>query len=330
MNDRAKNAVLLGTALLFLLVCFFLSLRLGSTYLSGKELFRALLARTGYERARVILLSIRLPRALGAVFAGFGFALSGTLLQHVTDNPLAAPHVLGINAGAGFFVMLCLTVAPAAYALLPFAAFFGAMLTAIAILVLAERAVMSKSTILLCGVAFSALFGAGISFFSVLDADALVSYTDFSIGGLRGLTLQDLYFPIPILFACLIGALLLSRPLHLFCLGDSLAASLGVRVRRVRLLALICAAASAAAAVSFAGLLGFVGLLVPHISRKLAHGNTQTEVLLSPMLGGILLLLADLAGRVLFSPGEIPVGIFTALLGVPFFLSLLLRRKQHA
>ena len=305
-------------------------MRFGSTYLSSKELLGAFFDAADYERARVILFAIRLPRALGAVLAGCGLALSGTLLQHVTDNPLAAPHVLGINAGAGFFVMLCLAVAPTAFALLPFAAFFGAMLTAIAILILSERAGMGKTAVVLCGVAFSALFGAGISFLSVLDSDALVSYTDFSIGGLRGLTMQELYFPFPILLACLSGALALSRSLHLFCLGDSLAASLGVRVKRVRLLALLCAAASAAAAVSFAGLLGFVGLLVPHVARKLTNGDTRAETLLSPMLGSILLLAADLLGRVLFSPTEIPVGIFTALLGVPFFLSLLLRRKTHA
>ena len=145
MKASAKNAALLGGAFLFLLFCFWISLRFGSTYLSSKELLGAFFDAADYERARVILFAIRLPRALGAVLAGCGLALSGTLLQHVTDNPLAAPHVLGINAGAGFFVMLCLAVAPTAFALLPFAAFFGAMLTAIAILILSERAGIPQS-----------------------------------------------------------------------------------------------------------------------------------------------------------------------------------------
>ena len=134
----------------------------------------------------------------------------------------------------------------------------------------------------------------------------------------------------PIIALCLVGAILLSRKLHLFSLGDTLAASLGVRVKRVRLFSLLLAAASAAAAVSFAGLLGFVGLVVPHISRRLSKEDTHTQLLLSALGGGILLLLADLVGRVLFSPTEIPVGIFTALLGVPFFLTLLFGRKRHA
>jgi len=330
MKKSVRSAAVLGGELLLLFFSFLLSLRHGSTYLTTKEFFGAIFGHTGCENAALILTAIRLPRALAALFAGAGLALAGTLLQQVTDNPLAAPNILGINAGAGFFVILSLTFFPALYALLPFAAFCGALLTALCILALSGRLQMGKTAVVLCGVAFSALFGAGISFFSVLDADVLASYTDFSVGGLRGVTMKDLYFPMPIILLCLVGACLLAGKLQLFCLGDTLAASLGVPVRRVRLLALICAAASAAAAVSFAGLLGFVGLLVPHVARRLARNRTRLEILLSPIGGGILLLLADLAGRVIFSPTEVPVGIFTALLGVPFFLSLLLGRKHHA
>lgn len=317
-------------ALLFLLLSLLLSLRFGSTYLQTGAFFGALLRRAGYEGGTLILYAIRLPRALGALLAGAGLALSGTLLQRVTDNPLAAPNILGINAGAGFFVILSLALFPTAFALRPLFAFFGALLCALLILTLSGRVGLGKTAVVLCGVALSALFSAGISFFSVLDSDVLAAYNDFSIGGLRGLTMRVLIAPAAVVLCCLVGALLLSRHLQLFCLGDTLATSLGVPVRRVRLFALLLAAASAAAAVSFAGLLGFVGLIVPHASRRLAHYGLRAELLLSPMLGASLLLLADLLGRVLLSPTEIPVGIFTALLGVPFFLLLLLRRKHHA
>ncbi|MBO5354721.1 MAG: iron ABC transporter permease [Clostridia bacterium] len=330
MNQKRRDAALFGGALLLLLVSLLLSLRFGSTYLTNAEFFGGIFRKEGYKSASVILRAIRLPRMLAGAFAGAGLALSGTLLQRATDNPLAAPNIIGINAGAGFFVMLSLALFPSAFALTPFAAFAGAMLSAAGILALSHKVGLDKTAVVLCGVAFSALFGAGISFFSVLDDDLLASYTGFSIGGLQGVTLRELYFPIPIILICFIGALLLSRKLELFCLGDSLAHSLGVSVKRVRLFALVLAAASAAAAVSFAGLLGFVGLLVPHIARKLTRGNARREILLSPVGGAVLLLLADLFGRVLFSPTEIPVGIFTALLGVPFFLSLLLGRKRHA
>ena len=328
--SKKRQVVLLSVTPLLLLLSFYLSVRLGSTALSVKGFFGGLFRYTGHENTTLILYAIRLPRALGAVFAGAGLALSGTLLQRATDNPLAAPHLLGINAGAGFFVILSLTLFPTAFALLPFAAFCGATLTALLILGVCARLSLGKSAVVLCGVAFSALFGAGISFLSLLDADVLAVYTDFSIGGLRGLAMKDLYFPIPIILSCLVGAMLLSKKIHLLCLGDTLAASLGVRVKRVRIFALLLAAASAAAAVSFAGLLGFVGLVVPHVAHRLSRGDTRTQLWLAPLGGAILLLLADLAGRVLFAPTEIPVGIFTALLGVPFFLALLFGRKHHA
>ena len=330
MKHIRRDVVLSVSTLLLLLLCAFLSLRFGSTHLSGAAFFGGLLRRAGFEGATLILWKIRLPRMLAGIFAGAGLATSGTLLQRATDNPLAAPNVLGINAGAGFFVILCLSLFPTQVALLPFAAFFGAMLTALGILAISRKMGLDKLTVMLCGVAFSALFGAGISFFSVLDADVLASYTDFSVGGLQGVTLRELYLPIPIILLCIAGAWMISRHLQLFCLGDSLAGALGVSVKRVRLTALILAAACAAAAVSFAGLLGFVGLLVPHICRKLARGNVRCELLLAPMAGGILLLAADLAGRLIFTPTEVPVGIFTALLGVPFFLVLLIRRNRHA
>ena len=330
MNSKRRDAALFGGALLLLCVSLLLSMRFGSTYLTNAEFFGGIFKPSCFQSASVILRAIRLPRMLAGAFAGAGLSLSGTLLQRATDNPLAAPNIIGINAGAGFFVMLSMALLPSAFALLPFAAFAGAMLSAAGILVLSHKVGLDKTAVVLCGVAFSALFGAGISFFSVLDEDLFASYTGFSIGGLQGVSLRELYFPIPIILICLIGALLLSRKLELFCLGDSLANSLGVSVRRVRILSLVLAAASAAAAVSFAGLLGFVGLLVPHVARKLTRGNARREILLSPIGGAVLLLLADLLGRVLFSPTEIPVGIFTALLGVPFFLSLLLGRKRHA
>ena len=330
MKQYRRDTLLIGTALLFLLLSFFLSLRLGSTALGTSDFWGGLLRLPHAESATLILYALRLPRALAGLFAGAGLALSGSLLQHATDNPLAAPNVLGINAGAGFFVIAAMALFPTAFALYPFAAFSGAMLTALLILALSARMRMNKTAVVLCGVAFSALFGAGISFFSVLNADLLASYTAFSVGGLQGVTLKELWLPMGIILLCFVGAMLLCRRLQLFCLGDSLALSLGVSVKAVRLLALLLAAASAAAAVSFAGLLGFVGLLVPHTVRRLSRHRLRTELILSPIGGGILLLLADLAGRMLFTPSEVPVGIFTALLGVPFFIFLLLGRKHHA
>lgn len=330
MIRTKKQPWLIVGALLLLLFCAFLSLRLGSTHLSNAAFFGGLGGKQGFEGATLILRGLRLPRTLAGIFAGAGLALSGSLLQIATDNPLSAPNILGINAGAGFFVILTMALFPTAFATLPLAALLGGVLTALLILTISTKANMDKIAVVLCGVAISALFGAGISFFSVLDADLLASYTDFSVGGLRGVTMNELWIPMLIISCSFLAAMLLCSRLRLFCLGDSLAHSLGVSVKRVRFLALAIGAACAAAAVSFAGLLGFVGLLVPHVARKTARGSLRTELILSPLFGGILLLTADLVGRLLFTPTEVPVGIFTALLGVPFFITLLLRRCRHA
>ena len=156
----------------------------------------------------------------------------------------------------------------------------------------------------------------------------LVTYNHFSIGGLTAVRMEQLIVPGGIIGASLSAAMLFGKRINVLCLGDALAASLGVNVGRMRLFALVLASASAAAVVSFAGLLGFVGLVVPHICRRVWGGEFGRLLPLTVLFGAILVLSADLAGRLLFAPSEIPVGIIMALIGGPFFFSLLLRRKQ--
>lgn len=314
--------------LLLLLCVVLLSLRLGSARMSNLEFFCSLLRRPGYETGSLILYGLRLPRSVAGVLAGAGLSVSGVLLQSVTGNAMAAPNLIGVNAGAGFAVVLLLFFFPTAavYALPP-AAFLGAFLTTLAIVTLAGKLGASKITIILAGLACTAILNAGISFFSLLDTDLLDSYSYFSSGGLSGIRMEQLALPALFILACLIWSLALSRQIDLLCLGDSMAASLGVRVRSLRMACLICASASAAAVVSFAGLLGFVGLIVPHIARRLTGFRVLPLLLSSVLCGGTLVVLGDLLGRLLFAPSELPVGIVMAFLGAPFFLFLLLRRR---
>ncbi|MBQ3085520.1 MAG: iron ABC transporter permease [Clostridia bacterium] len=277
--------------------------------------------------ARVILQYIRLPRVLGGVLAGVGLAVSGSLLQRVTNNDLAGPNIIGVNAGAGLAAILTLFAAPALAAILPLTAFCGALLTTLLIAGIAAKAGGSRSTVVLAGVAVTALLNAAISLISLLDPDVLVSYNHFSIGGLAGVQAESLWLPAAIIAAALAAALLLAKRLDLLMLGDSMASALGARVRPLRFVALLLASASAAAAVSFAGLLGFVGLVVPHIARRMAGGGLRRQLCFSALLGGILVVLADLLGRVLIAPSEIPVGILMAAIGAPFFFWLLVRRR---
>ena len=326
-----KRSFLLSAIVIALPLAALLSMAIGSANIPFDRFFGGLFGRAEYETEHAILVFIRLPRTLGAILAGAALSLSGVLLQHVMDNPLASPNTVGVNAGAGFFTVLLLSLLPSAAAYLPLAAFLGAFLTTLLILTLARLAGGGKGTVILAGIACTSLFGAGISFFSLLDTDVLSAYSAFSVGGLAGVALKALAVPAALTVLALTGAILLARPLSALSLGDSAAAALGVRVRAVRMLAVLLAAMAAGAAISFAGLLGFVGLAVPHMTRRLFGDGIRRELILAPILGATLLLLADLLARTLLAPSDIPVGILTATLGAPFFLVLLLgRRRAHA
>ena len=296
----------------------------GSAPLSLSELV------SGAGVSRTILLGIRLPRVLAGLLAGIGLSCAGVLLQTVTSNDLASPNIIGINSGAGLAVILLLTLAPKAGAWLPVGAFCGAFGAALVILAAGSRLGSSRSGILLIGIAITTLFNAAISFLSLLDEGILAQYNHFTVGSLRAIRLGDLLVPGILIFVSFCAAMALSGRLSVLSLGDAAASALGVRVKGLRIAAMACAAACAAAVVSFAGLLGFVGLVVPHIARALTGERPARLLPVAALSGGILVILADLLGRTLFAPSELPVGILMSLIGSPYFLILLIRRKHHA
>ena len=284
----------------------------------------------GSATVNTIVLGLRLPRALAGMLAGVGLSVSGVLLQSVTGNALASPNIIGVNSGAGLAVILTLAFFPAMQSLLPLTAFVGAMITTLIIVQLGRRFGGTAITVILAGVAMTALLNAALSFVTLLDTDVVSAYNYFSIGGLSGVLMRQLPLPAFLILASLALAILLSRPLEALRLGDGTAASLGVRVALLRRIALILASACAAAAVSFAGLLGFVGLVVPHMARGLVGERISRTLPASALLGGALVLVSDLVGRTVLAPTEIPVGILMALIGAPFFLFLLIRRRKNA
>jgi iron complex transport system permease protein len=326
-----KNALILFISSLLLLLLFVLGVTLGSADIPFFESVRALFGASDSESNVTIVRSIRLPRVLGAIFAGAALAVSGLLLQCATGNDLAAPNVIGVNSGAGLFVMIVLALLPGLSALLPLAAFIGATLAALIVLGLSSRSALptSRASVVLAGVAVGSLFGAGISFLSLLYPDALASYTAFSVGGLSGVYLDDIALPAVLIAAFLFLAFLLTPSLNALALGDDLAASLGARVARTRMLAVLTASALAASAVSYVGLIGFVGLIVPHAARRLAGADNRARMPLCALLGGALVTLADILSRVLFAPTELPCGILISALGAPFFLFLLIVRRER-
>jgi iron complex transport system permease protein len=301
----------------------------GSAPLSVSQLLAALTG-TGAESIRLILLQIRLPRVLAGCLAGVGLSTAGVLLQTVTANDLASPNVIGINYGAGLAVILTLTFAPKAGWLLPLGAFLGAMGAAMVILLAGSRIGSSRSSVVLIGIAVTTLCNAVISLLSLLDEGILAQYNHFTVGSLRDVRLGSLIAPGILILAGFCLALGLAGRLGVLSLGDEAAAALGIRVKRLRLAALACAAACAAAVVSFAGLLGFVGLIVPHVARRLVWENPRRMLPVAALSGACLLVLADLLGRVLVAPSELPVGILMSLIGAPYFLILLAGRNRHA
>ena len=301
----------------------------GSAPLSAGQLLAALTG-AGEESVRMILWQLRLPRVAAGMLAGAGLAVAGVLLQSVTANDLASPNIIGINSGAGFAIIVLLSLYPAAGRLLPFGAFAGAFGAAMIILLASSRLGGSRTGILLIGIAITTVLNGAISFLSLLDEGILAQYNHFTVGSLKAVRMDELLIPAVIIFAAFGASMLLSHRLGVLCMGDAAASALGIRVKQLRIFALGCAAACAAAAVSFAGLLGFVGLVVPHIARALVGQKPARTLPASALIGAILVVLADLLGRTLFAPSELPVGILMSAIGAPYFLILLCRRKYNA
>lgn len=312
-----------------LLLSVWLSLRLGSVILDTADFYAALFRAEGYRTESTVLFSLRLPRILAACLAGMGLSLSGVLLQGVTDNALASPSLIGVNAGAGFAVALSLLFFPSLYFLSPLFALLGAIATTALILFFSSRVGGSRTSLILAGVSFTALLNAAISALTLIDTDLLASYNAFSIGSFAGIRYPELILPAVLILASLAVAMLFSRDVELLSLGDMGASTLGVPVKRTRTVAVLAASASAAASVSLAGLLGFVGLIVPHVARRFVGNKTARLLPASALIGAAVTTLSDLLGRLLIRPSELPVGIVTAFIGAPFFMALLLQRSPR-
>ena len=320
-RSAAALGALLAAALLLSVGC-------GSQWYTPARLWQALCAADAADPVWRILCFVRLPRTAAAVLAGAALGVAGALIQSVLNNAMASPNVIGVNAGAGLGALLAASLVPGAAALLPGAAFVGALAAALFIWMLAAVAGLSRTTLILAGVTVSSILTACMNTLKLLFPDAAVGSTAFLLGTLSGVTTAQVQRALPWLAAGFVLAALLAADLNVLQLGEDMAAGLGLPVARVRFAALLTAALLAGAAVSFAGLLGFVGLLAPHIARRLVGGDNRRLLLVTALASADLMLLCDVAARVLFAPFELPVGVLLSLVGGPFFLFLLLRRKR--
>jgi iron complex transport system permease protein len=276
-----------------------------------------------------IIRTLRLPRTLVAFCVGVGFAIAGTLTQGITRNPLAAPDIIGVNAGASLAAVTLLVVFPTvSITLLPIAAFLGALTVAILIYLLAWQGGSSTIRLILVGIGFnliaSALTNLMITFGNINNvAQALVWLT----GSVYGRSWEQLFILLPWLVIFGLVALVMTRELNALSLGDEVARGLGNAVEWQRGILLLTSVALAAASVATAGSIGFVGLMAPHISRQLVGGTHEGQLPVAAMVGGMLVVIADLVGRMLLAPTELPCGLITATIGAPFFVYLLIRKR---
>jgi iron complex transport system permease protein len=310
-------------------VSLFLSLRLGHVSAGTGDILRALWG-SGDATLRRILLEIRLPRAVLGLLVGGGLALAGSVFQALLRNPLAEPYILGISGGsaAGAVIVLSLGLVQLSSAVLPAAAFGGALMAILLVFRVAASADrnMDVRVLLLAGVVVGSFFTAVIAFVLALsEARAVRSAVLWMMGSLAGASWERVVLVAAYTLPSALVLVALARSLNLMSIGEETAGYLGTDVERVKRLAYGVASLITAAGVAVAGIIGFVGLIVPHILRLLVGSDQRVVLPLSFLAGAVFLIFADLGARLLLDPTEIPIGVITAFLGVPLFLVLLRR-----
>ena len=333
MNEMETDETIKSKSLKIIIILFFTgftifamvaSLTLGSVDISFSTIVHTLLGNV-QTTDEMVIWNIRFPRNIVGALVGANLAVSGAILQAVMKNPLADPGIVGVSSGAGLAGVIMLIFMPEASILLTPVAFVGAMLSAAAVYALAWKNGIRPTRIILAGVAVSAFLGSGDSALLVFYSDKVQGALLWMVGGLSARSWPQVETLFPYTILGLVLALAGCKALTILSLGDETARGLGVPVERVRFSMTAVAALSEAGAVSVAGLIGFVGLVVPHIVRLIIGTDYKYVIPGSAILGAGVLVFCDTLGRVAFSPIEIPAGIIMAFLGAPFFLYLLRR-----
>ncbi|MFD1955511.1 FecCD family ABC transporter permease [Paenibacillus thailandensis] len=329
MNVRTRNKRRLwmgaGAAPVMALAVLF-GIGSGSVFISVPEVWSILL-NGGEAVKQTILWDLRLPRVLVGLLTGACLAASGALLQGVMRNPLADPGIIGVSSGGGLAAVIALVLFPEFGYLLPGIAFAGAMLTSLIIYALAWDGGSSPVKIVLAGIAVNALLGGIMNGIMSMNSDRIQSVIPWLAGGLSGRSWNHLAFMLPYAVVGMALTPFAAKTSNLLMLGDQSAQSLGQHVERQRFLIIALASLLAGTAVSVAGLVGFVGLIVPHAVRLMIGDDYRYLLPVSMAGGAALMVVADTIARSWFDPIELPAGVLLACLGAPFFLVLLKRRR---
>jgi len=322
---RRKHKSLWIFAMAACLTAMMLSLCIGQICFSPVQLLKMIFGRK--ELYYGIFRYARLPRTLACMLSGAALSVSGAVLQQVLANKLASPGIIGVNAGAGLGVALCCAAGAVSGWMISLSAFVGSLFAMLLVWFLCRGTGASKVSVILSGVALNSILTALTETVSVLDSDAALLHMDFRVGGFSAVSYMRV-MPAGILIVLSLAVLLtLCSELDVLSMGDETAQGLGLPVGRYRMIFLVLASVLAGAAVSFSGLLGFVGLIVPHGVRKLSSSQSSVLLPVSAMMGAALVTICDLGARMLFLPYELPVGLLMALVGGPVFVLLLIRRS---
>lgn len=323
--------LLLGTAAVFII-----STGLGEMKISPINVLKVFFGG-GSEMDALVIQSFRLPRIIVALMAGMGLAVAGGILQGMIRNPLASPDILGITGGASVAVVGFLAifsdknhVLTVSIQWMPVAAFIGAAVVAFLVYILAWKNGISPIRLILIGIGLMSLTKALTTFMMVLGPIYQASQANIWITGtVYGSTWKNVGALAPWIIILIIISFIYARNVNIQELGDEVATGLGGRVQKQRLVLMLLSTGLVGGSVAFAGGIGFVGLMAPHMARRLVGSAFGALLPVSALIGGILVMLADLVGRTLFSPLEIPAGVFTASIGAPYFIYLLFKTRNN-
>ncbi|TCO68923.1 FecCD family ABC transporter permease [Marinisporobacter balticus] len=328
MKDRTK-ALIIFFSFIILGILVIGTIGVGSVDISIKEIMDVF-GGSGDEINKSIILDMRLPRIILAVFVGASLSISGALLQAVMRNPLADPGITGVSSGGSLVAILMILYFPHLYKLLPLMAFLGAMLACTLVFILSWDNGIKPIRVILSGVAINAMFAGATSLLAIMNSDKIQGVLLWINGSIAYRGWREVSCFLPYCITGIILSLFCIKGANLLGLGDDVATNLGVNVNRTRIFISVVAVFLAGISTSAVGIIGFIGIIVPHVCRLLLGSDYKYLIPMSTVFGGIILLLADTLARCIARPIELPVGIMMAMIGCPFFLFLLRRRKTHA
>ena len=324
MFMKSKKILIIFISLIFLILIALFSIRFGSINFPFGDIIKALFIKSEENKIiSSILWDIRIPRILIALMVGANLSLAGVLLQAVMKNPLADPGLTGVSAGASVSALIVMILYPSAILFMNLTAFIGGALACALVFLLAWKRGLKPLRVILAGVAVNSLLGSITGLMFILFSDEIQGVLSWLNGSLNGKNWGHVYGILPYTILGLIGSITLVRDANILQLGDNFALNLGLNIPRKRLKLCIFACFLTGISVANVGLIGFIGLVVPHMARMIIGSDHFYLIPFSAILGAIVLVLADTISRTLFSPIEIPAGIVMAVIGVPFFLYLL-------